>query len=130
MQTRREDRSLGELFADLTREVGNLIRDEVALAKTEMTQKATRMGKDVGFLAVGGAVAYVGFLAILAAIILALALVLPSWLAAAIVGVVVAGPGGFLVMRGLADLKRENLAPEQTIQTLQEDATWATRQMS
>ncbi len=130
MQTRRDERSLGELFADLTREVGNLIREEVALAKTEMTQKASRAGKDVSFLTVGGAVAYAGFLAILAAIILALALVLPGWLAAAIVGVVVAGVGGFLVMRGMADLKRENLAPEQTIETLQEDVTWAKGQMS
>ncbi len=130
MQTRRDERSLGELFADLTREVGNLIREEVALAKTEMTQKASRAGKDVSFLTVGGAVAYAGFLSILAAIILALALVLPGWLAAAIVGVVVAGVGGFLVMRGMADLKRENLAPEQTIETLQEDVTWAKGQMS
>ncbi len=130
MQTRREERSLGELFSDLTRELGALVRQEITLAKTEMTTKASRAGKDVGFLAVGGAVAYAGFLAILAAIILALALVLPGWLAAAIVGIVVAALGGFLVMRGLSDLKRENLAPEQTIQTLQEDATWAKGQMS
>lgn len=77
MQTQRDDRSLGELVGDLSRETRTLVRQEVALAKTELTQTATEVGKDVGFLAVGGAVAYAGFLAILAAIILALALVLP-----------------------------------------------------
>ncbi len=77
MQTSRDDRSLGELFKDLSHETSTLVRQEVALAKTELTQTATEVGKDVAFLAVGGAVAYAGLLAILAAIILALALVLP-----------------------------------------------------
>ena len=66
----RQDRSLGELFADLMRETTTLIRQEVALAKSEMSQKAVSIGKDIGFLAAGGAVAYAGLLAIVAAIIL------------------------------------------------------------
>jgi len=121
MQTQRDDRSLGELVGDLSRETRTLVRQEVALAKTELTQTATEVGKDVGFLAVGGAVAYAGFLAILAAIILALALVLPWWLAAAIVGVVVAGVGGALMSKGLAALKHAELAPRQTLDTLKGD---------
>lgn len=121
MQTQRDDRSLGELVGELARETRTLVRQEVALAKTELTQTATEVGKDVGFLAVGGAVAYAGFLAILAAIILALALVLPWWLAAAIVGVVVAGVGGALMSKGLAALKHTELAPRQTLDTLKGD---------
>ncbi len=121
MQTRRDDRSLGELFGDLSHETSTLVRQEVALAKTELTQTATEVGKDVAFLAVGGAVAYAGLLAILAAIILALALVLPWWLAAAIVGVVVAGAGGALMSKGLAALKQTHMAPQQTLDTLKGD---------
>lgn len=121
MQAHRDDRSLGELFGELSRETSTLVRQEVALAKTELTQTATEVGKDVGFLAVGGAVAYAGFLAILAAIILALALVLPWWLAAAIVGVVVAGVGGALIAKGLAALKHADMAPRQTLNTLKGD---------
>ncbi len=121
MQTRRDDRSLGELFGDLSHETRTLVRQEVALAKTELTQTAAEVGKDVGFLAVGGAVAYAGLLAILAAIILALALVLPGWLAAAIVGVVVAGVGGALMSKGLAALKHADMAPRQTLDTLKGD---------
>jgi hypothetical protein len=129
MQQTRDERSLGELFAELTRETSTLVRQEVNLAKTEMTQKASAVGKDVGFLAAGGAVLYAGVLALLAAIILALtALGLPAWLAALLVGVVVVGIGAFLVQRGLTALRRTNLAPQQTIETLKEDTTWVKQQ--
>ena len=130
MQQRKEDRSLGELFGELAADMGTLVRKEVELARTEMTQKASRVGKDVGFLAVGGAVAYAGLLAIVAAIIIGLAtLGLQWWLAALIVGLVVAGIGYFLVQKGLDALKREDIAPRQTIETLQEDKEWAKEQM-
>jgi len=129
MQQTQNDRSLGELFAELTRETSTLVRQEVTLAKTEMTQKASQVGKDVGFMAAGGAVLYAGLLALIAAVILGLtALGLPAWLSALLVGVVVAAVGGFLVQRGLEALRRANLAPQQTINTLKEDAEWAKQQ--
>jgi len=122
MQTGRDERSLGELFGDLSRETSTLVRQEVALARTELTQKATQAGKDVGFLAVGGAVAYAGLLAVIAAVILLLvAIGLPAWLSALIVGAVVAGAGYALVRRGLTALKHEDLAPRQTLDTLKGD---------
>ncbi len=122
MQTDRNDRSLGELFGDLSRETSTLVRQEVALARTELTQTATKVGKDIGFLAVGGAIAYAGLLALIAAVILALvALGIPAWLSALIVGAVVAGAGYALVQRGLAALKSEDMAPRQTIDTLKGD---------
>ena len=118
----RADRSLGELFADLARELSDLMRQELTLAKTEMTDKATRVGKNVGALAVGGAVAYAGFLALLAAIILALgALGVPWWLSALIVGVVVVGVGYLLIRRGLTALRQTDLAPRRTMDTLRDD---------
>ncbi|MGI8856322.1 MAG: phage holin family protein [Thermomicrobiales bacterium] len=130
MQQSSDERSLGELFGDLARETSTLVRQEVQLAKTEMTQKATAVGKDVGFLAVGGAVAYAGLLALIATFIIILGTVgLPWWLAALIVTVIVLGVGGFLVQRGLTALKHETMAPEQTIQTLKEDRQWAKEQM-
>ena len=126
----RDDRSLGELFSELTRELTALVRQEVALARTELTQKATTVGKNVGVLAAGGAVAYAGFLALLAALIIGLGqLGLPWWLSALIVGLVVAGIGYLLVQKGLTALKQLNLAPEQTIATLKEDKEWAKEQV-
>ena len=124
MRTDRDERSLGELFGDLSRETSTLVRQEVTLAKTELTQTATQVGKDVGVLALGGAIAYAGLLGLLAALVLGLiALGLPAWLSALIVGVVVAGAGYALVRRGLAALKAVSLAPRQTMETLTEDVS-------
>ncbi len=121
----KDDRSLGELFSELAQDTSTLVRKEVQLAKTEMSQKASRVGKDVGFLAAGGAVAYAGLLAVLAGIIVLLGQVIPMWLSALLVGLVVAGVGYFLVRKGLDALKQEDLAPRQTIETLKEDGQWA-----
>jgi hypothetical protein len=127
-QPAKEDKSLGELLGDLTREITTLVREEAALAKTEMTQKLSRVGRDVGFLAAGGAVAYAGLLAIVAAIIIGLAQAGMEWWASALlVGVVVAAIGGFLVWRGLNNLKQEDLTPHQTVETVKEDAQWIRR---
>jgi hypothetical protein len=129
MREQQDNRSLGELFSDLARETGTLVRQEVELAKTEMTQKATRVGKDVGFLAAGGAVAYAGFLSILAAIAIGLGqLGVPWWLATLLVGVVVAAVGAVLVQRGLNALRQENLAPQRTVTTIKEDVEWVKAQ--
>ncbi len=120
-----DNRSLGELFAELAQETTTLVRHEVNLAKVEMTEKASRAGKHVGFLAAGGAVAYAGLLAILAGVIALLNAVMPLWLAALLVGLVVAVVGYLLVRRGLDALKREDFAPRQTMETLKEDQQWA-----
>ncbi len=129
MQQSKDERSLGELFADLARDTATLVSQEVALAKTEMTTKATRVGKDIGFLAVGGLIAYAGLLAIIAGVILLLDQIVPLWVSALIVGLVVAGIGYVLVQRGLTALKREDLTPRQTIESLKEDTQWAKEQV-
>ena len=61
MQPTRDDRSLGELFAELSRETTTLMRQELALATTEMTHKASRVGKDIAFLAVGATMVYAAY---------------------------------------------------------------------
>jgi hypothetical protein len=125
-----EDRSLGDLFGDLTRDMGTLVRQEVELAKTEMTQKASEAGKNIGSMVAGGAVAYAGFLAILAGLIIGIAsLGVPRWLSALIVGLVVTGVGYFLIQKGREALKQGNLAPKKTIETLKDDAEWAKEQV-
>jgi drug/metabolite transporter (DMT)-like permease len=120
---------LGELFSELSRETSTLVRQEVALARTELTAKASQVGKDVGFLAMGGAVAYAGLLAIIAGIIILIGnLIGHMWLSALIVGLIIAGIGYYLVQKGLSDLKNANLAPEQTIESLKENKEWVQEQ--
>jgi len=119
-----ENRPLGDLFGDLATEMSNLVRQEVALAKVEVGQKAKYVGRNVGYLVVGGAVAYAALLAVIAAIIMLLARVVPNWGAALIVGVVVAGIGWLLVGKAMLALQRADLTPRETVETLKEDATW------
>jgi Putative Actinobacterial Holin-X, holin superfamily III len=121
----RDGRSLGELFSELAQETSTLVRQEVNLARTEMSQKASTAGKHIGVLAAGGALAYAGLLAILAGIIALLNNVMPLWASALLVGVVVAIVGYFLVRRALDALKREDFAPRETMETLKEDQQWA-----
>ncbi len=130
MQQQKDERSIGELFGDLARDTGTLVRHEVALARTEITHTAARAGRDIGVLAIGGAVAYAGFLALVAAVIIGLAAAgLDWWLAALIVGVIIAGIGAVMVQRGLGALRQEHLVPRQTIETLKDDVEWAKEQV-
>jgi hypothetical protein len=121
-----EERPLSELFGDLMQEVKLFFRQEMQLLKIEMSQKGSQAGKDVVFLAIGGALAYAGLLVLLAAAILALASVMPGWASALIVGLVVVGVGYALLQKGLSDLKRLNPAPEHTISSLKETKQWTT----
>lgn len=125
----RNDRSLGELFSELTSETSMLLRQEVQLAKAELSQKASKAGKEIAFLAVGGLIIYAGFLALLAALILGMAEFMDAWLAALIVGVVVVGGGYLLLQRGINELRNVNPVPEQTVKTLREDKEWIQEQI-
>lgn len=123
------DRSLGDLLKELNQEISRLIKDEIALARLEMSKKLSAMGKAAGML---GAAAFVGLLALgvlTATIVLALDVALPAWLAALIVTVVYLIIAGVLGAVGYARLKRAGKpVPEQTIETLKEDVSWAKHQ--
>jgi len=129
MQQSRDERSLGELFGELARETGTLVRQEVELARVEMTQKATKAGREAALVVAGGLVAYIGAIVLAFALVYILAEFMPLWLSALIVGLVIVGIGYFLVQRGLAALKRASLTPDQTIETLKEDTQWVKDQM-
>ena len=121
---RIEERPLGELFSDLVTETTTLVRNEVALAKVEMTQKATKVGRNIGSLVIGGAIGYAALLALGAAAILLLDLAMPAWLAALIVGVVVAVVAWVLISKALTALRSMDMKPQQTVESLKEDAQW------
>lgn len=129
LQQNSDDRSIGELFADLTREVSTLVREEVNLAKAEITQKATSSLKNIAFIVIGGVFAFAGYLAIQDAIVAALARVMPLWAASLLVGLVVIGVATALVLKGVNALKNQDLVPHRTVETLKEDAQWAKQQM-
>lgn len=131
LRTSADTRSIGELVSDVSRNMGLLIRQEVDLAKVEMSAKASRAARDSAKLIAGGLVAYVGLIALVAGIILLLTQVvgLDAWLSALIVGVLIVLGGGLLVQRGLRDLKQVDLKPRRTAMTLRDDVQWAKEQV-
>jgi hypothetical protein len=127
----RDDRSLGELFAELASEIGTLVRQELRQAGMEMGQRATDAGKHVGALLAGAVVVHAGLLALVAAAIIGLAdLGLSWWLAALIVGLVLAVVGYALVRSARSAIQRADILPRRTMDNLREDQEWVKDQIS
>lgn len=130
MQAGKDDRSLGDLFAELAQEMGTLVRQEIELARTEIGDRLSGTGKGVAGLVLGGAVLHAGFLAVVAGGVGALAEAgLPWWLAAFVVGLALAGAGYLLVGQARATLKRTDFVPRRTLGTLKEDREWVKDQI-
>ena len=122
--------SLQGLFADLLRDMATLVRQELALARTEMTDKATAAGKDAGLVAAGGVLGFVGLLTIVAAVVELLAAIFPRWLSAFLVGAALAGGGAAAAKQGLDAIRQEDLVPRQTLEAVQETGSELTRAAS
>lgn len=135
--TIKEEKSLGQLLKDLTAETTTLLKQEVDLAKTEMGEKASRVGTNVGSVAVGGAVLFAGALALLFAAVNALTEILAhvvpitvaAWLSPLLIGLVLGAIGYSLVNKALATLKQESVTPRRTTQSLQENKEWLKSKM-
>ena len=125
----KDERSLGELLAELSRETSELVRKEVELATTEIAAKARTAGAHVAVVAAGGALAHAALLVLLAAIVIGLTqLGLDAWLAAGIVAIVVAVVGYVLIQMGVSRLRETRVVPVHTVESLKEDAKWTRRQ--
>lgn len=129
MTTARDDRSLGELFAELSEKTSTLVGKEIELARHEMTRSATEMARKSAMIGVGGAIAYAGFIVLLigAAWLLAM-LGLPTWFAFVLAGGIALAVGAFLAMRAVQALKTVSVVPERTVETIKQDVEWAKEQ--
>lgn len=125
----RQERSLGTLFSDLASETSLLIRQEIALAKAEISAKLAAFGTGIGMLVAGGLIAWSGLLVLLAAGVLGLSKVVEPWLAALIVGGAVLVIGAGLVFLGKRRISADKLVPQRTIRSLKDDGEWAKEQM-
>lgn len=123
------DKSIGELFAELARDTSTLIRKEIELAKAEISQNAAVMAAGAVSLAVGGLIVLLGVQALVAAAVLGLALWIDAWVAALVVGGILAAIGGLMAISALKRLKLRNLTPRRTLETLRDDKEWAKEQM-
>jgi len=132
MPALKEDLSIGELFGQLSQDMTLLFRQEIQLARAEMSEKISKVTTNLVSVVAGGFVAYVGALALVAALILGLqeAANISPWISALIVGAIFAAAGYAMLNRGLKELKRVDLAPRRTVETLKDDVQWAKEQRS
>jgi len=126
----KDERSLGDLFTELMGETSALIRHEVALAQVEMTDKAAKVGRNVGFLVVGGAVGYAAFLLLLVTVVALVSYLIPVWASALIIAIVIGIGSYVLVSSALARLRSTELAPRETVRSVKEDAKWLKDQVT
>lgn len=121
--------SLGELFGQLTNDAGQLIRQEVALAKAELRETGATLARDGAKLGVAAGLGLMGALAATAFLIVGLGDLLDNyWLSALIVTVLFLGIAAYLAKSALADIRSRGVKPEATLQTLREDVSWAKRE--
>src|SRR5689334_3941823 len=130
---RPEQRSLGALIGDLAHETTSLVRKEVELAKTEMSEKIDKVTAAVASMAAGGAVLYAGFLVFLAFCVAGLNAILDhwyptQWLSPLIVSIVVLAVGYFMLKAGQKKLEKDALTPRRTLRSLQRDASFMQRE--
>ncbi len=120
------DRPVGELLKELSTQTSTLVRQELELAKAEMTEKGKQAGLGAGMLGGAGLFGVLALGALTACIIAALATGMDVWVAALIVTVVYAVIAGVLALLGKKKA-REAVppAPEQAIESTKEDVQWA-----
>jgi hypothetical protein len=102
----RADESLGELIRDATDQLSTLVRDELALARAELTAKAGHAAKGAGLFGGAGLVALYGVAGLLAGLVLLLAHAMPGWAAALLVGAVLLLVAGLLALLGRGEVRQ------------------------
>jgi hypothetical protein len=124
-EDRRSD-STAELVKSLSEDISQLVREEIALARAEMTEKGRKAGRGLGMF--GGSAVF-GLATVggsMATIIILLDLFMPLWLAALITTLAYGAVAAVLALRGRDELKDAGApVPERTKQSVKEDIQWA-----
>ncbi|HEY0007213.1 MAG TPA: phage holin family protein [Tepidisphaeraceae bacterium] len=126
------ERSIGELLKELRNESSVLVRQELALAKAEISEKATKAARNAAYIGAGAFLAYTALTFLLLAVTALLYVILRLmgaethglWIAPLIVGLVLGIVGYVLIQKGISTFKEQSLVPEKTTQSLKEDKQW------
>jgi MFS family permease len=123
------ERPIGDLVKQLAGQTSTLVRQEIDLAKAELTDKGRVAGQGAGLFGAAGVIGLLAAGALTACLILALSEVVPDWLAALIVALVLGAVAGILALRGRNRVRAATPpVPKQTVETVKEDVEWAKSQ--
>lgn len=122
------DRSLSDVLQSIVRNVQEIVRSEVRLAKTEIREEAVKAKSASLFVGAGAVMGIFAILFLLLTIVHALALVMPSWGAALIVGAALAVASSMMLIAGLSRFRQIHPTPERTVESIKENVVWAKQQ--
>jgi hypothetical protein len=131
--------TVGSLLTELRDESTTLLRQEIALAKAELNEKAAHLGKNALELAAGGALAYAGLIILLIGIALLFSRIFVAfglspeiavWLGPVAVGVIVALVGAVMLTKAKKAMSAEKLFPHETVESLKDDKRWVQNKLS
>jgi hypothetical protein len=120
-----EDRSLGQLFSEMTTEVSQLFRSEIELAKAELKEEAKKAATAGAAFGAGGFIAYLGVILLSFAAAWGLAAVIPDGFAFLIIGVAYVLIAAVCFLVGRKRMQEFSPVPEETVETIKEDVQWA-----
>lgn len=127
-QERREvfgSAPIAGLLTGLGRNFSRLLRQEIALARVEATEKVTQVGIGIGLVVASGILGFCSLLYLLASATIGLSEIVDAWIGALAIGCVVIIVGGLCGWLGTSRLKTGNLTPLRTVRSLKDDGTWA-----
>lgn len=128
----KQDMSVPALLSSLSKDLTTLIQKEMELARAEVSEKVSQVNTGIGAIAAGALVLFAGFLVLLDALVVGIAELIPVdyiWLAPFIVGSIVAFIGFIMLQTGKNKLKAQNLSPNRTTHSLQQDKDLAKGQL-
>jgi hypothetical protein len=119
------ERSVAELFSDLSQQLSTLFRQEALLARTEVTQRVQAFARDAVVIGIGAALGLAALMAATAAIVLLLVqLNLTPWIAAVATAALLAIVAGVLIQARLSAMRRRTVVPVETVESIKETAQW------
>jgi hypothetical protein len=119
------ERSVAELFTDLSQQLSTLFRQEALLARTEVTRRLQLLARDAAVIGVGAALGLAALMAATAAIVLLLIqLNITPWIAAVLTSALLAIVGGVLVQARLRAMRQRSVVPVETVESIKETAQW------
>ncbi|HET9058866.1 MAG TPA: phage holin family protein [Acidimicrobiales bacterium] len=125
-----KDKSLAELFGDLSKELSLLVHEEIQLARVELADKAKKLAAGGAMLAAAAVLALLGAGVLCALCVIALAIVLPWWLSSLIVAALLLGGAAFLGVTGAAAARKGSPpVPKEAMESTKEDVAWLQKQL-
>lgn len=116
---------VSSIVRDVLHDVSRIIRAEIQLARTELSEKGARAGRAAAVLAAAAVTGLLAVACFVTTCIAAMTLIMPLWLAALFMGILLSLASGGAYAMGRSRLEQVDLKPEQTVETLKEDVQWA-----